>query len=38
MLPPSAMPPGSISMTMKAPGVGTAQGDSVFDGKLVNRG
>lgn len=38
MLPPSAMPPGSISMTMKAPGVGTAQGYSVFDGKLVNRG
>lgn len=38
MLPPSAMPPGSISMTMKAPGVGAVHGYSVFDGKLVNRG
>lgn len=32
------MPPGSISMTMKAPGVGAAHAYNVFDGKLVNRG
>lgn len=38
MLPPSAMAPGSISMTMKASGIGSAHWYSVFDGKLVNRG
>lgn len=38
MLPPSAMAPGSISMTMKASGVGSMHGYSVFDGKLVDRG
>lgn len=32
------MPPGSISMTMKAPGVCAAHGYNVFDGKLVNGG
>lgn len=31
------MPPGSISMTMKASGIGTVHGYSVFDGTLVNR-
>lgn len=32
------MAPGSISMTMKASGVGTVHGYSVFDGKLVDKG
>lgn len=32
------MPPGSISMTMKASGIGTVHGYSVFDGIFVNRG
>lgn len=35
---PPAMASGSISMTMKASGIGSVHWYSVFDGKLVNRG